>query len=136
MPEIKSKPKAKTQKHEHKIFTSPTDCKAKLGRYFNEYLNDNPDEIADIESLAEFLGCTRRQLLALEKDNKYGSHIARAKNSIARIKKQMAMKGKIPAAVLSFDMKNNHDYSDKGDNIENGSEVVILIEGDAGKWNR
>lgn len=128
---IKNKPK----KNDDKIFTSLTDCKSKLGRYFNEYLNENPDEIADIESLAEFLGCTRRQLLALEKDARYGQYIARAKNSIARIKKQMAMKGKIPAAVLSFDMKNNHDYTDKGDNAENGNEVVIVIQGDAGKWN-
>ena len=98
------------------------------------YLSENPDEIADVESLAEYLGCTRRQILALEKDTTYGQYIAQAKNSIARIKKQMAMKGRIPAAVLSFDMKNNHDYTDKGDG-DSSNEVVILIEGEARNWS-
>ena len=118
---------------EKKIFTSPADCKIKLGRYFNAYLAQNADEIADIESLAEFLGCTRRELLTLEKDDVYGLYVSRAKNSIARIKKQMAMKGKIPAAVLSFDMKNNHDYSDKGDSSESEAPVIV-ISGDAKHW--
>ncbi|MDD2268314.1 MAG: hypothetical protein PHY15_02040 [Eubacteriales bacterium] len=117
----------------NKIFTSPVDCKRKLGRYFNTYLSENADEIADIESLADFLGCTRRELLTLEKDDVYGPFVSRAKNSIARIKKQMAMKGKIPAAVLSFDMKNNHDYSDKGDSSESETPVIV-ISGDALHW--
>jgi len=117
----------------NKIFTSQADCKTKLERYFHVYLTDNSEEIADIESLAEFLGCTRRDILALEKDENYGSAIANAKNSIARIKKQLAMRGKIPAAVLSFDMKNNHDYTDKGENAVDES-TTIIIQGDAAKW--
>lgn len=117
----------------NKIFTSPADCKIKLEGYFNTYLAGNDEEIADIESLAEYLGCTRKQLLVLEGDEVYGQYIARAKNSIARIKKQMAMKGKIPASVLSFDMKNNHDYTDKGDTVSDEPQIII-IDGDAKHW--
>lgn len=119
----------------NKIFSSPADCKAKLEGYFNIYLVNNEEEIADIESLAEYLGCTRRQLLALEGDEVYGQYIACAKNSIARIKKQLAMKGKIPASVLSFDMKNNHDYTEKGE-VAQTEPQIIVIDGDAKQWCR
>ncbi|PKM62390.1 MAG: hypothetical protein CVU97_05605 [Firmicutes bacterium HGW-Firmicutes-21] len=53
------------------VFLSPEDCKIKLDEYFERYLPDK-GEIADIESLADFLGATREELIAYMSDEKYG----------------------------------------------------------------
>jgi len=81
--------------------------------YFAEYLPASEGEIPDIESLCEYLGTDRERLTALEGDEKLGIVVARAKNRIAMMKKQLAFRGKIPATIFCFDMKNNHGYEKK-----------------------
>lgn len=119
---------------EEAVFLNPSDCEEKLAAYFNVHLPDNPDEVADIESLAEFLGTTREGIFAMEKTEEYGFLLRRARNRIARIKKQLAFRGKLPPAVLSFDLKNNHGYKDK--NEEATTNDTIIIKGLAKGWSK
>ena len=105
----------------------------KIERYFTEYLAVS-GEIADIESLAEYLGTTRDELLALMNDKKLGPTLKRARNRIAMIKKQLAFNGKIPASVLSFDLKNNHGYRDKPEESEADQGEQIIFKGKAAEW--
>ncbi|MBR5746891.1 MAG: hypothetical protein IKX92_06495 [Clostridia bacterium] len=104
-----------------------------MNDYFNVYLAET-GEIADVESLAEYLGTTRDALLALANDKKCGDTVKRARNRIAMIKKQLAFNGKIPAAVLSFDLKNNHGYRDKPEDSEPEGAEQIIIKGRATDW--
>lgn len=116
------------------LFKSRRELKAKLDKYFGEYL-ESVGEVADIESLADFLGTTREELLFLMDDEKFGDLLLVARNRIAKIKKQLAFGGKIPAAVLSFDLKNNHGYKDKqGDEKESAKETAIIFNGKAEEW--
>lgn len=116
------------------LFSSLEHCTTRIDEYFNSYLPTHENEIADVESLADFLGTTREALVALENDKTYGFEICKAKNRIAKIKKQLAFCGKIPAAILSFDLKNNHGYRDKTDD-SNAVETVI-IRGKAKDWSK
>lgn len=104
-----------------------------LESYFAEYLAES-GEIADIESLADYLGITRDELLALMNDRRCGKTLKLARNRIAKIKKQLAFNGKIPASVLSFDLKNNHGYRDKPEEGEPGQSEAVVIRGKAADW--
>ncbi len=115
------------------VFSSGEDCKAKLERYFEEYLPAS-GEVADIEGLADFLGITRKDLIALTEHKTYGVLLRRAWNRIAKIKKQLAFRGKLPAAVLSFDLKNNHGYRDRPEEQQDGSVPAVIFQGRAGEW--
>ena len=117
---------------EEAVFSDSEDCRKKLASYFNGYLPENPDEIADIESLAEFLGTTREGIFAIEKTDEFGFELRKARNRIAKIKKQLAFHGKLPPAVLSFDLKNNHGYKDRNDESCGGDTLVI--KGIAKNW--
>ncbi len=117
---------------EEAVFLNAVDCKEKLDAYFEVFLPDNPDEVADIESLACYLGTTREGIFALEKCDEYGTLLRLARNKIARIKKQLAFRGKLPPAVLSFDLKNNHGYKDKQDDAVSGD--TLIIKGIAKNW--
>ncbi len=108
--------------------------KQKIKSYFDIYLPENEGEIADIESFAVYLGVTREELAMLEADKKYGRDIALARSKIASIKKQLAFKGRIPAAVLSFDFKNNHGYKDKAES-DGHTAASLIIQGEAQKWS-
>ncbi len=113
------------------VFADIGDCKKRIGEYFDIYLVENPDEVADIESLADFLGSTREGLFSLEK-GEYGNELRKARNRIAKIKKQLAFHGRLPSAVLSFDLKNNHGYRDKYE--EEGGDSTVIIRGVAKTW--
>ena len=104
-----------------------------IDSYFEVYLEQS-GEIADIESLADYLGTTRDGFLSLIHDEKYGYLLKSARNRIAKIKKQLAFCGKIPAAVLSFDLKNNHGYRDKPDESELQANEPIIFNGKAADW--
>lgn len=52
-----------------------------------------------------------------EKQIEFRNTIQEAKNRIAHAKKQLAMKGKMPASVFTFDFKNNHGYNDQTETI-------------------
>ena len=103
-----------------------------VGEYFEVYLPQS-DEVADIESLADYLGMTRDELMGMMNHKKAGKILKLARNRIAKIKKQLAFRGKIPAAVLSFDLKNNHGYRDKPEESDTTSEQVIF-KGKATDW--
>ena len=115
------------------VFSSGEDCKAKLERYFEEYLPAS-GEVADIEGLADFLGITRKDLIALTEHKTYGVLLRRAWNRIAKIKKQLTFRGKLPAAVLSFDLKNNHGYRDRPEEQQDGSVPAVIFQGRAEEW--
>ncbi len=119
---------------EEAVFLNEDDCRKKLSNYFEDFLRENADEVADIESLAEYLGTTREGLFALEKNKLYGFELRLARNKIARIKKQLAFHGKLPPAVLSFDLKNNHGYRDK--NEEAAGAETLVIKGAAKNWSK
>ncbi len=72
-------------------------------------------------------------MIAMMYDKKYGKILRIARNKIAKIKKQLAFGGKIPAAVLSFDLKNNHGYRDKPEDTE-GEHETVIFKGRASDW--
>ncbi len=116
---------------EQAVFADMADCKARLRDYFEVYLASDENEVADIESLADYLGTTREGIFAME-SGEYGFELRKARNRIAKIKKQLAFRGKLPSAVLSFDLKNNHGYRDK---TEDGAEAdTVIIRGIAKGW--
>ena len=107
------------------VFSSEEDCVKMLRAYFTERIAES-GEVPDIEGLAEFLHTTRDELFRLKEHRVYGEYLGRAFNSIAKAKKQLAFAGKLPAAVLSFDLKNNHGYRDKPEErSETGTTVVF-----------
>ena len=129
----KDKAMRKSRPPEEAVFLDQEDCKAKLKSYFEVYLKENADVVADVESLADFLGTTREGLFALEQDKLLGFELRKARNRIAAIKKQLAFRGKLPPAVLSFDLKNNHGYRDKSEEPTSSTDMVI-IKGVAKEW--
>lgn len=100
--------------------------------YFEKYLRDNPGTIPDTESLAAYLGITREELNGLESGKRTSRTVRSAKTRIAAAKKQLAYKGKIPATVLAFDLRNDHGYKDKPE--ENASATLVL-KGLAEEWS-
>lgn len=113
------------RKKKRALFGSKQECEERIERYFTLYLAES-GEVADIESLADYLGSTREEIMGLMNDKRFGRALRKARNRIAKIKKQLAFGGKIPAAVLSFDLKNNHGYRDKPEDSEGNSEQVIF----------
>ncbi|MBR6562648.1 MAG: hypothetical protein IKK70_01770 [Clostridia bacterium] len=115
-----------------KPFKDEADCETRIHDYFEEHLPQT-GEVADIESLADYLNITREELIELMSDKRYGRALRLARNRIAKLKKQLAFCGKLPAAVLAFDLKNNHGYRDKPEECESGSETVVF-KGLASDW--
>ena len=67
--------------------------------------------IADIESWAVYLGITRNSILNYERrSDQWKETIEYFKNAICSIKKQLALRGKIPSVVAVFNLANNHHY--------------------------
>ncbi len=118
---------------EEAVFSSAEDCRSRIAEYFDRYLAERADEVADVESLADYLGTTREGLFAMEKGTRFGFELRKARNRIAKIKKQLAFRGKLPPAVLSFDLKNNHGYKDKQE--ETGTDNTVIIKGIAKDWS-
>lgn len=114
------------------VFKCKAECIQRLNDYFADYLAET-GEIADIESLADYLGITRETLIELKSDKEVGDEIRLAYNRIAKIKKQLAFAGKLPATVLSFDMRNNHGYKDKQEQSD-GEMGDIIFKGKASAW--
>lgn len=117
------------------VFSSREDCDEKLTRYFREWLPES-GEVADIEGLADYLGTTRDVLTGLMQHRTYGVSLRRACNKIAKIKKQLAFSGKLPAAVLSFDLKNNHGYRDRPEENTEGQGSTVVFRGKTGDWSK
>lgn len=67
--------------------------------------------IPDVEHLALFLGTSRQTLMKwVRADPDRGPVLENAFNRIAAIKKQLAMRNKIPSLVYLSDIQNNHGY--------------------------
>jgi hypothetical protein len=114
-------------------FTSQKECERRVAEYFDVYLPES-GEVADIESLADYLGTTRDEIIVLMNSKRFGRTLRVARNKIAKIKKQLAFGGKIPAAVLSFDLKNNHGYRDKPEENSEGTNEQVIFKGKAADW--
>lgn len=99
--------------------------------YFNVYLKENPDVIPDTESLAAYLGITRDEFNSLETHKTVGRTVLLAKTRIAAAKKQLAFRGKLPATVLAFDLRNDHGYRDKP---EENNQSTLILKGEAENW--
>ncbi len=105
----------------------------RLDSYFGVHLKES-GEVADIEGLADYLGMTRDELMGMMNHKKVGKELRLARNRIAKIKKQLAFGGKIPAAVLSFDLKNNHGYRDKPEDNEGQGSEQVIFKGKTADW--
>lgn len=116
-----------------KSFKTRKELENAINAYFEEYLKQS-NEVADIESLADYLGTTRDEIMSKLNDKRFGSVLRLARNRIAKIKKQLAFGGKIPAAVLSFDLKNNHGYRDKPEDSEGVTGDTIVFKGKTSDW--
>lgn len=88
----------------------------KVDEYIN-YINDTfkntgYELIPDIEGFCSFAGIDRSTLFDWERQRPapFPNIIKALRTSIAAYKKQLALKGKIPAVVFAIDMNNNHDY--------------------------
>lgn len=118
------------------LFKSREDCEERLKTYFEDYLPSS-GEVADVEGLADFLGTTRAELMACAAHKRYGESIRCACNRIAKIKKQLAFSGKLPAAVLAFDLKNNHGYLDRPEGADNTPTAQsVILKGLAECWSK
>lgn len=132
---LQSQNKPNNRKPPYKaVFSCPEECAERINCYFSQYLPEHTEEVADVEALADFLSCTRNDIFEMMSDKKYSPAVSRAMNRIAFIKKQLAFKGKIPAAVFVFDMKNNHSYKDKPDFGDSSEKSTVILKGEAGKW--
>ncbi len=97
--------------------------KQETERYFDRCRESG--EIPDVEALAGALGLVRRELLRMRLGafGRLRTQVAeQALTRIAAEKKQLFMRGKIPAGVFTFDFKNNHDYADKPEEPEAAPE--------------
>ncbi len=100
--------------------------------YFEKYIAENPSVVPDTESLAAYLGITRDDLNELEGSKKTSRTVKSAKTKIAAAKKQLAYRGKLPAAVLAFDLRNDHGYRDKPEDL---NCATLILRGLAEEWS-
>lgn len=89
----------------------------RASEYFEYVQNTNGQDsdelklIPTVEGLCGFLGVSRQSLFQYEKrSDKWHEAIAYIKNLIANTKMQLALRGKLPALVLFFDLGNNNGY--------------------------
>ena len=103
-----------------------------IADYFEKYLIQNSATVPDTESLAAYLGITREELNELESGKNTSRAVKNAKTRIAAAKKQLAYRGKIPAAVLAFDLRNDHGYRDKPEDMNCST---LILRGLAEEWS-
>ena len=94
------------------------DFKDKVVEYFDYISSSNKEGaklIPDIEGFCCFAGICRDTLnnWEHERNAEYVDVIHGFKNAVASFKKQLALKGKIPAIVFATDFNNNHGYTQK-----------------------
>lgn len=84
-------------------------------------------EIPDVEGFCDFTDSYRNLLNEYEKKPEFTGTIKKIKNWIYYKKKQLAMQGKMNAAVFIFDAKNNAGYVDKTEqDISHTGEVNFI----------
>lgn len=105
------------------IFETVEELQQEIQDYWEYILKANKEKVTlipDVEGLASYLCISREALNEWERSNYKGfsATIKATKNSIAAVKKQMAMNGEIPTIVFATDFNNNHGYTQK-------QEVVV-----------
>lgn len=94
------------------------DFKEMVISYF-DYIADSNDAgaklIPDVEGFCCYAGICRDTLNDWEhnRNSEFIETIRAFKNAVASFKKQLALKGKIPAIVFATDFNNNHGYTQK-----------------------
>jgi hypothetical protein len=106
-----------------RLWKTPEELEKAISGFW-EHCEKNKD-IPDVEGLAFYLGTSRKILNEYEKREEYSTTVKKAKTRIAHEKKQLAMKGVIPAAVFCFDFKNNHEYVDKIEHVNTNVDVQV-----------
>lgn len=77
----------------------------------NANLEEKAQIIPDIEGYCLWLGITRETLRKYtNRNNEWAEIIQLYKDGIACIKKELALRGKIPPMLAIFDLVNNHQY--------------------------
>lgn len=87
---------------------------------------DNNIEIPDVEGFCDHIDAYRDLLSEYEKKDEYSDTIKRIKNWIYYKKKQLAMTGKMNAAIYIFDAKNNAGYTDRVETEHLGEQKIIV----------
>lgn len=108
------------------------DLEKLIKSYFEDYIRENPEIVPDTESLAAYLGITRDELNELGGTPRASRAVSSAKTRIAAAKKQLAYRGKLPAAVLAFDLRNDHGYRDRP---EDAVAATLVLKGLAEEWS-
>ena len=90
--------------------------------------NEENDYIPDVEGLCLYIETSRKVLMEYEEKDEFSNTIKEIKSRIAFHKKQLALKGKIPAAIFCFDFHNNHGYQHREVIIEKKEPEVNLDE--------
>lgn len=75
----------------------------------------------DIEGLASFIGISRMTMnrwLRGEANPEFVPILQQTYNDIAAVKKQLALKNKIPAIIAAMDFNNNHGYISQQTKVE------------------
>jgi hypothetical protein len=93
------------------------------------YGNKLYGEIPDVEGFCDFVGAYRQLLMEYEKKPEFSTTIKKIKNWIYYRKKQMAMQGKMNAAVFIFDAKNNAGYVDRQEMNARVEQVTPILGG-------
>lgn len=107
------------------IWKTANELEEKL-KGFWAYCKEN-DDIPDIEALACYLEIDRSTIRDYERKEEFAPTIKRVKTRIAKVKKQLAMKGKINPAVFCFDFKNNHDYTDQQEILSKNMNINVDV---------
>jgi hypothetical protein len=89
-------------------------------------------DIPDVEGFCDFVGAYRDILNNYEKDPEFSNTIKIIKNWIYYKKKQLAMQGKMNAAIFIFDAKNNAGYVDRSE-LEAKVQTMTPIMGGLSK---
>lgn len=89
------------------------------GLYFNE--------VPDVEGFCHYIDSYRELLMEYERKPEFSRTVKRIKNWIYYRKKQLAMAGRMNAAIFIFDAKNNAGYTDKTE-VENSGEQKVIVE--------
>ena len=120
-------------------FETPEILRDKIKDYF-AYCEEGEIPMTVI-GLAAFLNITRRKLLGyqngdfdhyfedLDLEENYSEIVEKAKEYIENDKLVNALQGKYTPAIAIFDLKNNHNYTDKQDlNLGLGTERPIIVD--------
>ena len=108
-------------------FESPEQLEDLFEKWKGTFEDSGNTDIPDVEGFCVFVDAYRDIVSEYEKKPEYSDAIKRIKNWIYYRKKQLAMQGKMNAAVFIFDAKNNAGYVDKTEqDVSHSGEVQFI----------